>query len=159
MKLKPGVVDIVINILGFCKKISQLFMKPKVRSSSRPNGRVGEGAKKHEIYVAAFGSHLFYDRLWTGLVLPWLPWSQWIRYWVAQYSTLSASIAKPSKTGNRVYSSARGIYTIGSPILCFCDAISMPNIKSPPQPGINLSNTCQYYCHWDLEQTIDDRNK
>ena len=31
------------------------------------SGRVGEGGKKHEIYVAAFGSHLFYDLFVQGL--------------------------------------------------------------------------------------------
>ena len=30
------------------------------------SGRVGEGAKKHEIYVAAFGGHLFYDLFVQG---------------------------------------------------------------------------------------------
>ena len=30
------------------------------------SGRVGEGAKKHEIYMAAFGGHIFYDLFVQG---------------------------------------------------------------------------------------------
>ena len=44
-------------------------------SSIGSSGRVG-GAKKHEIYVAAFGSHLFYDLFlqgWGGAMAPSAP--------------------------------------------------------------------------------------
>ena len=39
------------------------------------SGRVGGGGKKHEIYVAAFGGHLFYDLFVQGLRGggPWPP--------------------------------------------------------------------------------------
>ena len=50
------------------------------------SGRVG-GAKKHEIYVAAFGGHLFYDLFVQGLggaMAPSAP--PWIRYWARQHS-------------------------------------------------------------------------
>ena len=33
----------------------------------------GGGGKKHEIYVAAFDGHLFYDLFVQGLGGPWLP--------------------------------------------------------------------------------------
>ena len=37
-----------------------------VASSIGSSSRVGGGAKKHEIYVAAFGGHLFYDLFVQG---------------------------------------------------------------------------------------------
>ena len=40
------------------------------------SGRVGEGGKKHEIYMAAFGGHLFYDLFvqgWGGGMAPSAP--------------------------------------------------------------------------------------
>ena len=36
------------------------------RASSGSSGRVRGGAEKHEIYVAAFGGHLFYDLFLQG---------------------------------------------------------------------------------------------
>ena len=44
------------------------------------SGRVGGGTKKHEIYVAAFGGHLFYDLFVQGRggMAPSAP--PWIRY-------------------------------------------------------------------------------
>ena len=39
--------------------------------SSGSNGRVG--GEKHEIYMAAFGSHLFYDLFLQDLRGPWPP--------------------------------------------------------------------------------------
>ena len=41
--------------------------------SSGSSGWVG-GAKKHEIYVAAFGGHLFYDLFVQG----WGAWPPWL---------------------------------------------------------------------------------
>ena len=41
--------------------------------SSGSRGRVRGGAKKHEIYVAAFGGHLFYDLFSQGQGGPWPP--------------------------------------------------------------------------------------
>ena len=49
-------------------------------SSIGSSGRVGGRGKKHEIYVAAFGGHLFYELFvqgW-GVMAPRPPW---IRYW------------------------------------------------------------------------------
>ena len=44
--------------------------------SSGSSGRVRGGGEKHEIYVAAFGGHLFYDFIFTGPgggdVHPWI---------------------------------------------------------------------------------------
>ena len=46
--------------------------------NSGSSGRV-RGGKKHEIYAAAFGSHIFmtYFHRVGG---PWPPWPPWIRY-------------------------------------------------------------------------------
>ena len=42
------------------------------------------GGKKHELYVAAFGGHLFYDLFVQGggAMAPSAP--PWIRYWQVQ---------------------------------------------------------------------------
>ena len=46
------------------------------------SGRVG-GGEKHEIYLAAFGGHLFYDLFVQGWEGPWPPrHPTWIRYWI-----------------------------------------------------------------------------
>ena len=51
-----------------------------VHFSSGSSGRVG-GAEKHEIYAAAFGSHLFYELFSQGQGGPWPPRPPpWIRY-------------------------------------------------------------------------------
>ena len=39
----------------------------KKGNSSGSSGRIEGGAEKHEIYAAAFGSHLFYDLFSQGL--------------------------------------------------------------------------------------------
>ena len=45
-------------------------------ASSRSSDWVGGGVKKHEIYVAAFSSHLFYDLFLQGwrAMAPLAPW-------------------------------------------------------------------------------------
>ena len=52
--------------------------------SSRSSGqRPGKGrGKKHEIYAAAFGGHLFYDLFSQGRGGPWPPAPLRIRYWI-----------------------------------------------------------------------------
>ena len=47
--------------------------KSMILNSSGSRGRVRGGAEKHEIYVAAFGSHLFYDLFLQGQGGPWPP--------------------------------------------------------------------------------------
>ena len=39
------------------------------------------GAKKHEIYVATLGGHLFYGKFLQGQGWPWPLGPLWIRYW------------------------------------------------------------------------------
>ena len=43
--------------------------RPFMGSSSRFSGRLA-GGKKHEIYAAPFGGHLFYDLFLQGLASP-----------------------------------------------------------------------------------------
>ena len=50
-----------------------LFGKKCAKYSIGSSGWVGGGAKKHEIYVAAIGGHLFYDLFLQGLGGPWPP--------------------------------------------------------------------------------------
>ena len=64
-----------VNLLRFLRYILNGQM-----DSIGSSGRI-EGGKKHEIYVAAFGGHLFYDLFvqgWRGAMAPSAP--PWIRY-------------------------------------------------------------------------------
>ena len=58
----------------------------------RPGGGEGGRCEKHEIYVAAFGGHLFYDLFvqgWGGMA-PSAP--PWIRYWTNSSNYMKVSL-------------------------------------------------------------------
>ena len=63
-----------VKKVGKSRNFHQKVGKSRNISASDPAGGGGWGAKKHEIYVATFGSHLFNDLFVQGLGGPWPPW-------------------------------------------------------------------------------------
>ena len=93
--------------------------------SSGSSGRVG-GAKKHEIYVAAFGSHLFYDLFSQGRVGGMAPSAPpWIRYWEARcLNTRTQSTIARAAPQTQVMRNITGTITLdlNHPVLFACTA-------------------------------------